>query len=251
VIKLLIFILILATQAFGEDRIQLSFEQSSIHQGALVKAHLYLPPLSLNLPLQKLKGQTFAETIYFHEIGPLLKKNNLTNYESDVHVIFVKKPESNLIQGRVGSEEIIIDVGEVTVEAIEAPGKMIWADFSVPEFIEKNWLWLGIPLILILLCFPAVRMWQSLVKKKKARERRKKLLQDFRSCQSYEEIVKMWEKKHEYIREFPELGPDFQKFEETLFQVQFKPSQTIEEKEIVRAAYEKLLTDSKGGLSGV
>lgn len=137
--------------AFAAGKIELVLGQSEVHQGALVKGTLKLPPESVNMPVPKLKGSTFADTLYFHSISPLLRTETSTDYVSEVQVIFVKNPQATSATGKIGDQDVLLVWSPVKVIPVEAPEKMLWADFSAPDIVLHQWYWLLlIPLLAVL-----------------------------------------------------------------------------------------------------
>jgi hypothetical protein len=249
--KFLILTLFFVCNSWSADRLELDFKMTEVHQGALVSGVLLIQPESVNLPVQKLKGATIAETIYFQQLSAPLKKDGTSAYASDVKVIFIKPPESETITGSIGPNEIQINVGGIKVVPIQSTGQMIWADFTAPDFFAGNLKWLWITLLLILLATSSFVVWKKVNKKRKIAAHRKKLLKEFRGCTTYEEIVSLWKRKRVYLQEFPLIDDNFKNFEDVLFRYQFKPQQTEAEKEIVLIAYRKLLEASEGVLRGI
>jgi hypothetical protein len=128
---------------------------------------------------------------------------------------------------------------------------MEWADFTAPDFFKGSWKGLWITLIIILLVVGSFLLWRKISARRKVAARRKKLLEEFKSCTSYEDVVSMWQKKRIFFQEFPQLESNFSSFEEVLFRYQFKPKQTDTEKQSVLDAYRKLLSDNEGVLRGI
>ncbi len=250
-INILLLTILFISNAWSLDRLELVFQENEVHQGALVRGKLLLQPDSINLPVQKLKAATIGETIYFQQLSPLLKKDGSSSYESDIKVIFVKLPEAESITGTIGQNEVLINIGAIKVIPIESSGQMEWADFTAPDFLQGSWKSLWITLIIILLGVGSFLLWRKISARRKVSARRKQLLEDFKSCTSYEEVVSMWQKKRIFFQEFPQLESNFSSFEEVLFRYQFKPKQTDTEKQFVLEAYRKLLSDNEGVFRGI
>ena len=249
--KLILFLLILSSEVLSMDKLALFIPQSEINQGALVKATLIVQPEAINFPLQKLKGETVGEAVYFQQLSPLLKKEGSVAYEADVRIIFTSVPENRSVAGKIGDQDLVLEWNDVRINPVEATGKMLWADFTAPDFFEGSWKWLWITLLIIPVLGGGLFIWRKVSLKNREKERRRKLAQEFLSCSSYEDIVEFWKKKHFYLKEFPQLDMNYRTFEETLFKYQFKPRQTESEKELVIEAYRKLTEDCKGELRGI
>jgi len=249
--KLFLFFLFLSAEVLSMDKLALFIPQSGVNQGALVKATLIVQPEAINFPVQKLKGQTLGETLYFQQLSPLLKKEGSSAYESEVSIIFTSVPETRVITGKIGSHELQVEWNDIRISPVESPGKMLWADFTAPDFLERGWKWVWITLIIILFSFGGYILWRKLLKRKREKERRSKLVSEYMSCSNYEEVVEFWKRKHIYLKEFPQIEHDYRSFEEVLFRYQFKPKQSESEKQMVIDAYRKLIEVTQGGLRGV
>lgn len=247
-IFLLIFI---SVNAWSADRLQLVFDESEVKQGALIKARLFVPASSINVPVQKLKGENIAETIFFQQISPLFRKEGSEAYTSDVVIIFTKVPESNMVTAKVGNQEFELQWNELKVDPVEATGQMLWADFTAPDFFEKSLTWILWIVGVLLIAAGGFFLGRRFSKKAKEQKRRRLLAQEVRSCQNYEDVVNFWKKKRNYLRDFPHLEETFPALENTLFKYSFKPSQTETEKEEVLRAYKKMMEASEGGFRGI
>lgn len=249
--KLFLFFLILSAEVLSMDKLALFIPQSEINQGALVKATLIVQPEAINFPVQKLKGETVGETLYFQQLSPLLKKEGSVAYEAEVNVIFTSVPENRAISGKIGDKELVIEWNEIRINPVESTGKMLWADFTAPDIFEGNWRWVWITLVIILLSSGGYFVWRKVSRTKREKIRKQKLVSEILAYSTYDDIVSFWKKKHTYLREFPEIEPNIRTLEETLFKYQFKPTQTEDEKGKVIQAYQKFIEETRGGLSGI
>lgn len=249
--KLFLFFLILSAEVLSMDKLALFIPESSVNQGALVKATLIVQPEAINFPVQKLKAETVGEAVYFQQLSPLLKKEGSVAYEADVTIIFTSVPESRTVTGKIAGQDLVLEWNDIRINPVESTGKMLWADFTAPDFFEGSWKWVWITLVIIPFLAGAILFWKKYDRRRREKERRRKLGEAFLSCSKYEEIVEFWKKKQLYLREFPELEAKYRTFEETLFKYQFKPKQTDSEKELVVQAYKKLAEDCKGDLRGI
>lgn len=249
--KMILFFVFLSAKVLSMDKIALFIPQNEVNQGALVRATLIIPPESINFPIQKLKAETVGEAVYFQQLSPLLKKEGSVAYEAEVRIIFTNVPENRSVSGKIADQEFVLEWNDIRINPVEATGKMLWADFTAPDFFEGSWKWLWITLIIIPFIGGGFFFWRKLSRKKRDKERRRKLGQEFLACSGYEEIVEFWKKKHVYLKEFPQLEMSYRTFEETLFKYQFKPRQTDTEKELVVQAYKKLSEECKGELRGI
>ena len=165
--KLILVLLCTTLQALAVDRIQLQFPSNEIRQGAIVQGALLIDPSSLDLPVQKLTGTNFSETIYFHKISPLLKKEASEKYVSEVQVIFSKVPESDSLSGKIGERDVVLQWTAIRVVPMEAPGQMIWADFTAPELWKGLWRWIALVVLSSVLAFGGYRLWRRFDEMKK------------------------------------------------------------------------------------
>ncbi len=249
--KILLLFLLLISQAWSAEKLTIGFTAQEVRQGSLVKAKLFVPPEMVNVPVQKLKGETAAETIYFHQISPLFKKEGSANYESDVQLIFTKVPESNHLTIKVNDLPVDLEWNSIQVIPVETPEGMLWADFTAPDFFEGKLTWIWISLLIIILAAGGYFLWTKIDKRTKEKARKQKLIDEFKSCQSYDDVVAFWKKKRIFIKDFPHLEATFPDFEIVLFKYQFKPVQTESEKSEVLTAYRNLVNQSEGGFRGV
>lgn len=249
--KLYILLLILAFPAIADTRLAIEFPVSQVAQGELVKGTLRVAPDAVNLPLGKLTGTNFGDVLYIHELSPLVRREGAGVYEAEVTIIFASVPEQNSIAGKLGDTPVTFTWSSLTVTPTELPQGMLWAEFSAPDFVEKNWLWLiALPGVLLigLAGFMAWKRWE---KKRRRRESRQKLADELSRCGNYEDVVKLWKRKREFLKEFPDLEEDFVSLEATLFKVQFKPVQSDAERSLVVSAYAKFLESAQGRLRGI
>lgn len=249
--RILIVLILFTSQLFAASRMQIDLPAGEIRQGALVKAKLFVPPESLNLPLQKLKGETLAETIYIQQLSPLMKKEGSPDYVSDIQLVFIKVPDTNPLALKLN--EAVLEVGwnNIQIIPVETPDELLWADFTAPALFEGNLLWIWILLLGLILAGGGLFTWKKYSHRKAEKLRKRQLMNEFKSCQTYEDVVNMWKRKRVYLKEFPHLESSFQVFEEVLFRYQFKPKQSESEKLEVLSAYRKLLEQSEGGFHGI
>ena len=249
VILFLIKILFVITSA--EAEVVLSFSSDKIKQGNLEAAILKVDlETAQQFPIQKLKGETVGDVIYFHNISPLIRKNDDGAFYADATVIFAKVPEKNSLAYDSGNGQVTIVWPQIEIINTQADQKLIFADFTIPG--RKNvWLFVLSSLILVfisILGWIFSKQWKTkrLLKKKK-----QDLKQQLISAASYEEVVTVWQKKSQFLKEFGHLEEAFQDLEKTLFKYQFKPKQTDSEKEEVMKAYRAFTQKTEGGLNGV
>ncbi len=247
----LLLLIFITGNCWSAEQLRLVFPSNEVKQGALVRARMIVPLTAVNLPLQKLKGQNLSETIYFQQLSPLLRKDGASEYEADTQVIFLSVPQTTTVPGKIGDAEINVNWDQLTVIPTEVPKEMLWADFTAPDVLYKNWMWLVFVAIFLLIPYPAYLLWEKLSFKKNERKRKLALMEEIKSCRSYDDVVALWKKKHSYLPTFPHLDGPFIDLEKTLFKVQFKPVQSESEKAEVMSAYQKFLTETEGGFRGI
>jgi hypothetical protein len=230
---------------------QIAFPSSEVRQGSIIHAKLFVSHDSLNLPLQELKGEIVSETLYFQQLSPLFKKERSPDYVSDVQVIFIKVPEASTLRLKIGEEVVELGLNNIQVIPVETPEKLLWADFTAPDLFQVQLIWVWVVLLGLLISVFGIYAWKKISVRNTEKARKRRLIDEFKSCQSYDEIVSMWKKKRTYTKEFPHLAAAFLPFEEVLFRYQFKPSQSEKEKSEVLNAYRMLLDQAEGGFRGI
>ncbi len=246
----LLFLFMLSFHSLAASQLEIVFSSTDVNQGSMIRAKLIIPPDLGNLQFQKLKAETFGETIYFQQVSPLLRKENSSVFESEIQVIFTSVPKTPEVQGKIGDEVTKIFWENLRIHPVETPSEMIWADFTAPDVIVRNLKWLWVLFVIPIAWFASFFV-RKRARKKKILERKKKLAAEIQGAKNYEEIVSFWKKKHDYIKEFPHLAQHLDDFESVLFKCQFKPTQTESEKNDVLKAYRKLMESSEGGFRGV
>jgi hypothetical protein len=230
---------------------KIAFPSSEIRQGSIIHAKLFVTPDSLNLPLQELKGEIVSETLYFQQLSQLFKKERSPEYVSEIQVIFIKVPEASTLKFKIGEEVVELGWNNIQVIPVETPEELLWADFTAPDLFKGKLIWVWFVLLGLLISVFGIYAGKKISVKNAQKARKRRLIDEFKSCQTYDEIVSMWKKKRTYTTEFPHLSSAFQPFEEVLFRYQFKPTQTEIEKSEVLNAYRKLLDQGEGGFRGI
>ncbi|MGE3609380.1 MAG: hypothetical protein AB7I27_07320 [Bacteriovoracaceae bacterium] len=249
-IKILL-LFIISFSAWANLSLQLQLPKDAIKQGSLEKAVLVAPINTMEaLPLNRLTGKNFGETIYFYRIGPFIRKEKSNNFESDVQVIFVKVPKSASITDKVEGQDVIINWSDVRIIPTEGAENLIFGNFSIPEKFK----WPLVLLILSILGFVSGFAWR-IVKKLQNKKRRKEELQKIKveiyGATSFHDVVLIWQNKSFYLKTFPHLTEPLKNLEKVLFKYQFKPNQTEIEKDEVMKAYQEFLNEIRGGFNGI
>jgi hypothetical protein len=248
---LFISVLFWLPTVFGAVNIELRFGKEEIQQGSLETATALLSGDSVQkLNLQKLKGLSIGEALYLHQISPLLRKDGSNSFESDFKVIFVKIPEQSYLVQKIDAEEVHIKWMPVKISPVEVPEKLIFEQFEIPRPIEiLKWIISALAVTSIILI--GLKFNQARTQKKQLRNKKNLLKDSVLSAKSYEEVVQVWKNKSEILSVFPALTSAFKQLETTLFQVQFRPYQTEEDKNNVLKAYQEFKESVHGGFDGV
>jgi len=246
---LIAFLILISTSAFGTVGMHINFSKPTIKQGKVEEATLYLDEATAqNFLAKKVTGQTIENTIYLLEVGPLTKADK--NFEAEAKVIFLKVPESKVIQYEGVQGNFPVTWSGVEIVPTEATQELIFERFSIPS--RKNvLLWLGILIGVSGVLILALRFRKTQRTKAQMRKRRLGLRDELVGGTVYSEIVEIWKKREIFIAEFPEIQDHFKKFEQVLFKYQFKPSQTEAEKIEIMQAYREFLNNVRGGLNGI
>ncbi len=236
--------------SFADVGINLVFREKTISQGGLQTAEMNLDGDTLSkLDSKKLAGSKIGETLYFVDVSPFMR-NNDGRYNANATVIFLKTPteETGVIETAKG--KILVKWGSIEVLPTNAPESFLFGSFEIPKGSHFLTL-LAVLAAILALFFPMRRLYE----RRKKQQAQKKLLETLKKeimdAQNYESIVALWKKKHDVLSVFPQMRDSFQKFEEVLFKVQFKPIQNEIEKEEVVKAYKIFLDDIKGVMSGI
>jgi hypothetical protein len=244
-------LLLVSQIALAEVRLKLSFSQDEIKQGSVQEAMLTVDMQSAQyLEIQKLKGLTPQDTIYFDKLSPLISNNKDATFEAQVSVIFLKVPDQNNLQFKLGESEVRISWNDIKVIPTQGEPTFIFEAFSIPG--RRNiTFWVLTLLILIVTGGLSFFIYQKIKLRQSAKQQRRLLREELLSANTYEEIVKVWQKKFHYQVVFPHTADAFRNLEKTLYQILFKPSQSEEEKKEILQAYRKFVSDIQGGFDGV
>ncbi|MCM2349588.1 MAG: hypothetical protein NDI69_06170 [Bacteriovoracaceae bacterium] len=247
----LFLLFIIIQPALAAVSVQLDFFDTNLKQGQLEAAKVTMAAdAAQNINLQKLRGASVADTLYFYELGPLIKKDGGDYFIADAQVIFLKIPESPKLIHKLGNEEIIVAWPQIEILPTEGAKELIFGQFEIPSR-KKILLWVLISLGLLTGLYAVIKYRKQLALKKAAREKKIKLKEKLFNAADYFQIVEIWQKRDEFLQTFPEIRDHFKKFEIILFKHQFKPHQTETEKSEVMTAYREFLNNIQGGLSGI
>lgn len=226
------------------------FGSDPIYQGSFESGKLRLTENAFQLlQKQKLEGETIAGTIYLHSLEPFYKNEKNNYYESDVVAIFVKVPKEKLIHNVLDQ---VIDVSLSKAEIIPTkPEKdLIWGNFNIPQKF-RPFVWLVLTLTMVLFVAIFLKYRKKWMIKKIKKKKLEMLRQDLLSANSFDEVVTVWKRKHEFIDTFPHLSTPFKELEFTLFKFVFREVQSEEQKKEVIQSYNDFKKKIEGGFSGV
>lgn len=245
-----LFLVFMSIQAFAVE-VDLYFPQKEIKQGDVADATLKVSSENMNsVPLNKLRGVSFAKTIYFYQFSPWMHENGSSSFNSNAKVIFLEAPQGPILKENVNGVEIELRLSEVQVIPTEPLDSLKFADFTIPSPVKiLKW-------VLAILGSAVIGLagWFGYKKyslRKAEKIHKVKLKEEISSAQDYEAVVEIWKQKRKYLASFPHLEKHFQDLEAVLFKYQFKPSQLPSEKQEVVNAYRRFVTESQEGLRGV
>lgn len=223
-----------------------------VNQGELIEVNLGIQTDSASkLELQKLKGSTVNETIYFYDISPLFRKEDGKKLEAQAKIIFVKVPETQNITGNLNGEVLKVNLSGLQINQTEGAQGYQFGNFEVPRPSKVMEWMLGIVLTLALLLAAGTPLWQKIKRKKAQKLKMQTLKAQILGCRTYEDVVELWKAKHQHLSVFPHVKEPFTKLEEVLNKYQFKPRQSEEEKQQVLEAYRRFTNAVEGGFVGI
>lgn len=232
-------------------KLEIRFKDGKVKQGTIVPATLVFDAeSSQKLPLNKLIGETLGKSFYIYGAKPLITKDNWNAFESEAEVIVANIPESKPVSFKSGDYDVMVLWNDVEFIPTEASGKMIYGNFEIPsraKIIRWVLVLLGIGIALLI----GLKIKSHLAKKNAIKKRRALIKDEIMSVRDYPEVVKIWQKKSDILKEFPALETSFKDLESVLFKYQFKPTQNETEKSQVMEAWKTFISRSQGGLNGV
>jgi hypothetical protein len=251
VIKAILFFLIFVPVAGFAVEAELVFPQNEIKQGTIADAVLQVTPENMSsIQVSKLRGASFAKTIYFYQVSPWIHENGSGSFNSHARIIFLDIPQGQALKDSVAGVEVELKLGKVNVIPTEPLDQLKFADFTIPSPIKiLKWALGG--LLIVALIFAGWFGYRKYSLKKSEKLRKLKLKEEISSAQDYAGVVEIWKQKHKYLKTFPQLEKPFRELELVLFKYQFKPSQLPSEKDEIVQAYKRFVTESQEGLRGV
>lgn len=248
---LVIVFLFLTGFVHAAVNIELVFEKNKIKQGSIENASMMIDGTSFQqIEVQKLKGQTIADTVYFLSVGPLLRKDSGNSFSSDVKVIIAKVPEDKKVSGKLGAVDINVNLSNIEMIPTESPKTYLFGTFEAPEnFNFVPWL-VGV-LIIGSLFWGGLKLNKRFKLKAELKAKRSNLKKEILAAKTYDEVIEVWKKKLKFCEEFPHIEESFKKLEMTLFKYMFKSQQTEREQNEVLDAYKEFKTQIEGGFNGI
>ena len=245
------FLLIVSGICQANVRMELVFPEDHVKQGGLLDATLRIDMESAqNFEIQKLKKVTAGDTLYFHELSPLLRSGAGESLTSEVSVIFLKLPERNSLQFKIGEQSINLSWNDIQVSPTNVGQKFIFENFSIPD--RKNIkFWILFSLGIAALAIIGIRIARKIKISRIEKSRLQKLKEDILDIDTYEGVIHFWKNKVLYIKEFPHLEFPLKNLEQTLFKYVFKPAPNDQEKTEVIQAYRKFVNEIREGFGGI
>lgn len=247
----LIWTVLFSFSVWSNVNLGLQFHSNQLKQGELYEATLTLDSASAqSLQNLKISGQTLDETLYIHEVSPLMRKEGKDSYYADAKVIFVKATTAGSLKTQLNGQPIVVKWSELFIAPTEIPQKLIFGKFSIPS-APKLIMILGILFLIIIIVLVVLRFKKRLSTKSQKKAFMIGLKQEVLAANNYADVVKVWQKKRTYCDAFPHLENAFEKLEITLFKYQFKPNQSEAEKEATMKAYREFVSSVREGFNGI
>lgn len=248
----LLLIIISNLSVLAASDLKLVFDQPLIKQGELVNAKLIVPLNQMQgFNFSKIENSSLADTLYFMEVSPLIKKEGKELLEADTKVIFTKVPKTAGLSGKIHGEEISLFWNSIEVQPTEGTQELLFSSFEIKKKSQYIF-WIVLIIVLLIIFFVLLRVILTKQKKKKAhKENMIRRKEELLACRDYEEVVKIWQQRQEYFSLFPHIIEPFQKLEKELYKHQFKPKQTEQEKIEIMDAYRTFKRSVEGGFIGI
>lgn len=227
------------------------FSSKEVKQGSIVPALIKIDAASAQeFPIQKLKLKTFADTIYVYDVGTPIRKEGRPYFEADAKIIFIKVPENNELNFLEDGKTFKVFWNPISVVPTEKGKQFVYGAFDVPARFKALKWFLVVFGALVLSVFGFFLNRQYKIKSK-----RKKALADIKrkmfAATTYPDVVELWMSRQLYLNTFPAIEEAFRDLEQKLFKIQFKPSQSEDEKRDAIEAYKEFLNSIKGKFDGI
>ncbi len=246
---LLLFILSLFHPAVAG--IHIEFKEKSVKQGSLQAAKIIIDTdTAKTIKLQNLQGESLEKIVHIQSVDSVIENKNNSSWSSDAIVIFLKVPVQRSLTYKHQGREIPVSWNDIEVKETEAPKEFLFGTFEVPSKL-KFFLWILIPLLSVILIAFIIDFRKKWKVKKEIRLYRKKIRDELLAASQFQDVVMIWQKKRELIKEFPHLEDPFKELEKVLFRYQFQHHQSESEKAEVLKSYRSFLDRIQGGLDGI
>jgi hypothetical protein len=250
--NLFIFILIsIPTICFSNGRIHFELAEEKVTQGSLIKTKFkFLQNSAVGFRLENLEGITVGDTLYINQILPINGDPDGKVVNGEATIVFIKVPEKSILENYISDFKIEATWTEVSVLPTEIPKELLFGEFSFPE-TDSLILWIFLLAGTLVFLVLALLLFRRLKKLKLKKLKKLNLKNELLSPISYNDVVQVWEMKHEVLKVFPNLGYEFTKLEQVLFKYLFKPQRSKLEEEAVLVAYRNFIDSIKGEFDGV
>jgi hypothetical protein len=227
--------------AWSRVGLELIPDSPSVKQGEIAVGRLVVKKSDGQSILGGLKGKNLGKTLYLLHVSPFMGKQG--HLESEAKFIFLAIPQANNVSEVINGEEVLISWDNIEIIPTEPPKSFLLGNFEIParrKIVQWLLIILGTASVLGFI-FYFNKFYSKSKKSKIQLDHIKKQLMD---CKTYDDIVMMWGRKHDYLTSFPKLEQSYKNFEQVLFKYQFKPQ--IAESEIMEviAAYNKFKTSA-------
>ena len=238
----------------SSGKIHFELTEDKVIQGSLIKTKFKFQQNSdQSLRIENLEGISIGDTIYINQLLPVNGDSDGKIINGDASIMFIKVPEKSNLEHKIDGFNIEATWTQVDILPTELSEDLLFGEFNFPD-TKRVILWIAIAAgILVFLVFIFL-FWMKRMKRKKLKFKKLKKINiknSLLSPASYDEVVHMWEMKHDILKVYPGIGDEFKKLEMVLFRYQFKPHRSKSEEEEVLVAYRKFIDSIKGGFDGV
>ena len=251
-IKFFVFILILIPNiCLSSGKIHFELSEDRVIQGSLIKTKFKFQQNSeQSLRLENLEGISLGDTIYINQLFPVNGDSDGKIINGDASIMFIKVPEKSNLEHKIDGFNIEATWTQVDILPTELPEELLFGEFNFPD-TKRVILWFVIGIGILVFLVLIFLFWMKRKKLKFKKLKKLNIKNSLLSPVSYNEVVHIWEMKHDILKVFPGIGEEFKKLEMVLFRYQFKPHRSKSEEEEVLVAYRKFIDSIKGGFDGV
>ncbi len=242
-IKLILVLILVTTNAWSRVSLELVLDKPSVKQGEIVVGRLIVKQTDGQAILGGLKGKKFGKALYLLQVSSFMGKQG--HLEAETKLIFLAVPQTAAASEVINGEEVFINWNNIEVMPTESPKSFLLGDFVIPAR-KKLFQWLLIGLGILLIFGTTIFLRRSYLKKQDKKKRITLIKNELLNCNTYNDIVDMWNKKQVYIEAFPDLDKNFKNLETVLFKYQFKAQRSETEIKEVISAYHKFKTNVSG-----